>query len=223
MSKDKSAPQDAENFMLSEYSLLKDFRASVLRQMDSRLNIYFASVSGVVAALALLNQILKLSIAFYLASLVLLLLLAMLGITTFNRIVQGHISVTRYTRGINLARRYFVSLHKTVGQYISQPIVDSEPLFGSMGFISENKSPKINRIGLTAMSIPLNSLVVALLSVFIVQFSGQISIAISVLFGVFVFVASFVLHEVYLKDAMKKAEENYLRDQEKLKESVKNL
>jgi hypothetical protein len=219
----KNNVENARDFMLAEYSLLKDLRASVLQQTDRRLNFHFTSVSGVIAALALMRQFIEQNDLFLLVSVVLLFILFLMGIMTYDRMIQGHISITRYTRSINLIRRYFVSQHKNIGGYISNPISGDEPKFGNIGFVSGGKAPKINKIGLTAMTMLLNSFVVSMILLVVVQFIFQTNFVVNVLVGLVSFGISLAVHDTYLRKTMRKAEEAYKEDQEKLLETIKEL
>jgi hypothetical protein len=219
----KNDHEKANEFMLAEYTLLKDFRDSALRQIDSRLNFYFTSVSGVITALALIYQFTGQNEVILLVSAVLLSLLFLLGLMTFNRILQGHISVTRYTRGINLIRKYFVSQNRQVSEYISNPISGDEPGFGNMGFVMGGDTPKINKIGLTAMTMLLDSFVVALILLFILRLAGQSSLIVYIPAALIAFGLSLLAHDSYVKSAMQKAERSYETDQKKLTEAIKKL
>lgn len=210
-------------FMLAEYSLIKDLRASSLSQIESRLNFYFSSVSGIVAALALLYQFTGSGVYILLVAVVLLAILLLLGLMTFNRIIQGHISVTRYTRGLNLIRGYFVHQYRFVGPYINNPISDIEPKFGNLGFISLGTAPKINKIGLTAMALLLNSFVLAMFVLVLLRFFMQPSLLVDVLTGFSSFTFSLLLHNRYINRLLRQAEISYQKDRDRLEKEFEEL
>jgi hypothetical protein len=151
----QQASVQTANFMLAEYEHLKDFRASMISQMESRLNFLFASVSGIAAVLALISQITGVSPAFFVIALSLTFLLFLLGSITFARLVEGHISLTLYTRGINRIRRFFVDNDDTIKDYILLPVTDDVPKFGILGF----SSTRISITGNVGMTLLLNTII----------------------------------------------------------------
>jgi hypothetical protein len=150
----KKQSEDITDFMLAEYSLLKDFRGAILSQVENRVSLLFASISGIAGVLALVFQSIGANISFFVVASILTALVFVLGLLTFLRVLEGHISFTNYTRGINRIRRYFAEKDSSIGDYLILPITDDSPKFGVMGF----SAVRLSKSGLTGMTILMNSI-----------------------------------------------------------------
>ena len=190
------------DFMLAEYGHLKDFRASMLSQMESRINFLFASVSGIAAVLALISQMTGVTSTFFKIALLFTFLLFLLGLITFVRLVEGHISFTIYTRGINRIRRFFVDNDSAVNDYILLPVTDDVPKFGVLGF----SSTRISITGNVGLAILLNTIIFgcffALLENLVLSGFHYLSILAALLAAVLVWSAQLI----YYRNRTKKVE-----------------
>jgi len=159
--KKKDIPLDREQdlqIMLTEYSLIKDLRSGIVSQIDDFAKFYFSLVSALGAIVALISQIFGTNNVFFISIAVLCLFQFILGLVTFNRIVEGHISIITYTRGLNRIRKYFVDI-SNIHKYLSLPINDDVPRFGKAGF--SGKSVKL--IGLSTAVAIINSVFFSIL------------------------------------------------------------
>lgn len=147
-------------YMLKEYDILKDFRELIVNQVEERVNLYFkmfgAASSIIPTVLVIISDITTnpnynmILIVFMSISAVLL----YFGYVTFLRVIEGHISIINYSRAINRIRRYFCEFDKSIIPYISMPVTDNTPVFGTYGF--SNK--KTTNVGVTSLIMVLNSI-----------------------------------------------------------------
>ena len=194
------------SFMLAEYELLKEFRGSMLSQMESRTNFLFTSVSAIATVLAIISQITGFNQSFLIIASILTFLLFLLGVITFLRLVEGHVSFTLYTRGINRIRRYFVDADSRIRNYVLLPITDNTPKFGVLGF----SSAKISKVGNVGMAIFINTII---FGSFLALFTSMLlsTLAISHIF--FIVLASVLVWFFqfrFYSSRTKRAEENNL-------------
>lgn len=143
----------AEEFLMAEYTTLKEFRASQLEQSQNRFNFFLALVSGAVAIIALVSdQSSSLSVSALLITIgTTALALLYLGVVTFRRIIQTHIRIVEYTRGMNRIRRYFVEHYPETAVYLTFSTDDTRPKLGTLGSLT------IGATGLTSMVIFINT------------------------------------------------------------------
>lgn len=78
--------------------------------------------------LALVSQMTSISTSFLVIALILTFLLFSLALITFARLIDGHISLTLYTRGMNRIRRFFVDIDGSIKDYLLLPVVKCDRL-----------------------------------------------------------------------------------------------
>lgn len=196
-------PEQDLQIMISEYSLLKDLRSGIVSHIDSFVKFYFSLVSAIGAVVALVSQITGTNTVFFMSVATLCFFQFVLGIVTFNRIVEGHISITTYTRGLNRIRRFFVDVGN-IQEYLSMPINDDVPKFGQAGFSGKN----VKLIGLSTAIAIINSVFFAIL-IGMVNLSLVVNIQLNVLISCVVFIAAVLLHFRVYNVRAKLAEKNY--------------
>ena len=205
------------DFLKKEAFLRKSYQ-----KIEKRLNFYFAAVTVVIAFIGFSSDIninnLKIDVPY--AGFILLFLVFLLGLMTFNWVIQGHISITNYKRGINIIRRYFEKENKEAGIFVFQPIGDDTPLIGQMGLITSRKAPSIRHINLTTMTMLLNSLVASLFMVFSAQKLLELILWQAFLMGVSVFTLTLVLHERYANQKMINAEDSQEEHIKRLQDEI---
>ena len=130
----KEIQEISTGFMLTEYQIVKEMRDKAITRRESRANIYFSLVSGVTAFLLLISQLFGTSDLFYTVVFIVSLIILGYGTMVFDRLVEGHISVRIYARGINRIRRYFVEFDPKIKPFLMMPINDDIPGFDSTGF-----------------------------------------------------------------------------------------
>ncbi len=147
--------ENENNFMLTEYETLREFRQNLISLGENRLNIFLTSVSGSYIGIGLIYQLNTNDEISSIISLLILIGIFLLGIFTLVRMVERSIGVTTYTRGLNRIRRYFVDNYPNIKDYISMPIFDDKPGYISRAFMSIG----INSIGLPEIIIMINSII----------------------------------------------------------------
>jgi hypothetical protein len=179
-----------KDFLLTEFDLLKEMRASGIAQSENQLKFFITIVSGTTAVLAVLAQLGKKDLMD--VSLPLVIPLFVVGVLVFIRLIEAHISITVYTRGLNRIRRYFLDNDRTIEKYLILPVSDDTPTFGRIGFLST----RISVAGLTALATIINSaLAFAFFS--ILSYRVWSILCVAVIVGVLGFLLSIVAHHLY--------------------------
>lgn len=145
-------------FMLNEYNAMREFRELIVHQVDNRVNLYLKMVSTAVTVIPAFsfwivnsNDEVNFQVLCLISGAITAILLCF-GILSFFRVIEGHISIIRYTRAINRARRYFYDRDKRIRKYISMPVTDDTPSFGTYGF----SEVKTMNVGATSLVMSLN-------------------------------------------------------------------
>jgi hypothetical protein len=84
----------------TEHFNLQTARAATISEANGRANIYLAALSSNLIALAFIGQMSRLGTAFYAFSLLLLPVLAVVGVVTFQRLVQSSLEDIAYAQRI---------------------------------------------------------------------------------------------------------------------------
>lgn len=130
---------EAEQFLLHEFEAQREMRGNLNSLVAAESNIFVAIVAATFVGLSFLGQavIRDTGIAdrhvLYLAALGVLMVDYLLGWSTFRRVVSSRITVVRYARSMNRARRYFVDQYPGLGQFTSPDIYDNRPPMGAVG------------------------------------------------------------------------------------------
>lgn len=199
---DSLSPNDqVGGFLLAEYELLKDLRAGIITQNENRLNLFMAVVSGSAGLIAFIikEQVCN-SKASYIAALFIILWLLLFGLTAYKRLIDGVISITIYSRGLNRIRRYFLDVDQAIADYLMLPVNDDVPRFGTVGFLPT----KWSGIGLAWVVIIVNSILIGGILAIILHLVTRITSWLIILIGVLAILA-LIAHYVYYKHQMEKA------------------
>lgn len=189
--------QRSWDFMINEYNAMRDFRELIINQVDNRVNTYLKLISASIALIPAFSFLIVNSNntidyrALCAVSIVISVLLFGFGILSFYRVIEGHISIIYYTRAINRARRYFYDKDNNIKNYISMPINDDVPEFGTYGF----SSVKTTRVGATSLVLSLNVLNALLLQgllIWMLSLFVSLDIRILAAFGVIALILSFI-------------------------------
>jgi hypothetical protein len=97
----------AVTFVTTEHFVLQGARAATIAESTGRATMFLASVSGGLVALGLVATASRVGTAFYAFGLVLLPTLALVGLVTFERVLQSGIEDLGYARRIALLRGYY--------------------------------------------------------------------------------------------------------------------
>jgi hypothetical protein len=112
----------AVTFVTTEHFTLQGARSSAIAEATGRATMFLAAVSGGLVALGLVATAAGVSTAFYAFALILLPTLALVGLTTFNRVLQSGIEDFGYARRIaRLRGYYFQYAPELVGYLLSVP------------------------------------------------------------------------------------------------------
>ncbi|WP_424952706.1 hypothetical protein [Deinococcus sp.] len=103
-------PDDASvvSMLTTEHFTLQTARSATISEATGRSGTYLSSVSGGLVALSLLANVSKLGPAFVLAGFAVGVTLLLLGLTTFQRLLEVGIEDVRYGQGIARIRRSYL-------------------------------------------------------------------------------------------------------------------
>lgn len=179
-----SIEERKDKFFIHESNQLLVLRNNLLQQMEGRFRVYLSIVTALVSLLAFIigfapNTGTLTSFDVLVIGLIFV-FLCIIGFSTFVRILQAHISVTKYTRGLNRIRRFYWDVLDVEEQkHILLPIYDSIPEFGHMGdILSESK---VMRIGLEGTIAIINAFmgVFATFTLCVSLFSSLLSVPVT--------------------------------------------
>src|SRR5579884_2051003 len=94
--------------MTTEHLNLQTARASAVAEANGRASLFVGAVSSALVALALVGQLSHLGTAFFVFSLVVLPTLFLMGLLTFERVLQVGKADLTYARGINRIRHLYL-------------------------------------------------------------------------------------------------------------------
>jgi hypothetical protein len=103
--------------LVTEHNNLQAMRSATIFEANGRTNLYLATVSSAVLALAFIGQVSDMSNAFLLFALILLPSLIFLGLVTFFRVNQTGIEDMISARGINRIRHYYTEVAPSTDKY----------------------------------------------------------------------------------------------------------
>jgi len=124
-------PLSIDEFLVEEYTTLRELRENTISLLETRLNFFLAALSGAVIGLGLVNQLPASGYAqtMYFLNGVIITTMLCIGLITYRRTVMGNFRVIKYSRGMNRIRRYFVEKEERISAYLSLPINDDIPKF----------------------------------------------------------------------------------------------
>jgi hypothetical protein len=112
----------AVTFVTTEHFTLQGARASTIAEATGRATMFLSAVSGGLVALGLIATAAGVSTAFYAFALILLPTLVLVGLVTFNRVLQAGIEDFGYASRIaRLRAYYFQCAPELVGYLLSAP------------------------------------------------------------------------------------------------------
>lgn len=187
--------------MLNEYNAMTEFRELIINQVDNRVNTYLKLISATITLIPTFSFLIVNSnnmVDYRLLCAVLIIVSTLLlgfGILSFYRVIEGHISIINYTRAINRARRYFYDRDSRIKKYISMPVNDDVPEFGTYGF----SSVKTTKVGATSLVLSLNVLNVIFLQGLIIWMFSMLTfpdIWTLVILSVMALILSFIFRKI---------------------------
>jgi hypothetical protein len=110
--KDEQALPELSSQMVTiittEHYNLQTGRSMTVADANGRCTLFIGAVSGALIAIAFTGQVSRMGTAFYVFSLVLLPSLFLMGLITFERVLQSGIEDLTYARGITRIRRLYL-------------------------------------------------------------------------------------------------------------------
>jgi len=206
-------------YLLEEFKLLYTLRDNASKHSESRVNIYLAIATVFIGAVVWIErdpEFFK-QHEMYLVVIIITSVMFWFGFTTFLRLLESHVSIISYTRGINRIRGYFKE-HSEQTSFIdalSLPPSDNEPVFGGFGYSSQ----RVGLTGLSGMINIINSLLAGLIFFQIKCYPNippneEILIG-SIIISLFSFIFHIIRSRTRFNNATKTYEMNLLRLQNK--------
>jgi hypothetical protein len=111
-------PAAAVTFITTEHFTLQGARAATIAESTGRATMFLTSVSGGLVALGLVATASRVGTAFYAFGLALLPTLTLIGLVTFERVLQSGIEDYGYARRIALLRSYYFDKEPELTPYL---------------------------------------------------------------------------------------------------------
>jgi hypothetical protein len=108
----------AAAFATTEHFNLQTARSITVSEANGRGSIYLAALSSNLIALAFIGETSRLGAAFHAFALILLPVLAFIGVTTFERLVQSSIEDIAYAQRIGRLRGFYLDLAPELEPYL---------------------------------------------------------------------------------------------------------
>lgn len=182
------------SIMTTEHYNLQSGRAMTISEANGRASLFVGAVSSGLVALALVGQLSHLGTAFFVFSLVVLPTLFMMGLLTFERVLQAGKADLVYARGINRIRHLYLEYAPLMQPYF---ILSTHDDSGET-LRHEAMHPSWVQSFLTIASMigMINSVLSgSFVSILLVLLVFPLWICVAV--GVIVFLASVALHQIY--------------------------
>jgi hypothetical protein len=105
--------------MTAEHTTLQSARATAITESTNRTSIFFYSVSATTIALGLIAGVTHLDTAFYSFGLILLTALTLIGLATFDWVLQSGIEDLQYAERIARLRAGYLDMAPELGRYLA--------------------------------------------------------------------------------------------------------
>ncbi len=192
--------------LTTEHYNLQTGRSMTVADANGRCTLFIGAVSGALIAIAFTGQVSRMGTAFFVFSLVLLPSLLLMGLITFERVLQSAIEDLTYARGITRIRRLYLEYAQELRPYFLLAADD------------ERRRPML-KVGLRPswwqVFLTTAGMIAAINSVLVGVFVGLL---LSALFtfplpactsaGVVTFLVSFGLHQRYQWRQWRRLEQN---------------
>jgi len=150
----QSPRESSTQGLLAEHARIAELYLYNREMGEKRLSFYLTIVSIAVTGFVALTELRKEEAFLIEGALALLVGVSLLGLFTFQRLVERRIVGTEYLRAINRIHCYFAHLDPSIRPYYYWPLCDDRPTFGR---------PEAAMAGLSDLMIFFNSLSLALL------------------------------------------------------------
>jgi hypothetical protein len=190
----------AVTFATTEHFNLQTARSATIAEANGRANIYLATLSGDLIALALIGQMSRLGTAFDAFALITLPVIALVGLVTFQRLVQSSIEDIAYAQRIARLRGFYLSVAPRLAPYL----VVAGPATRPAAVHAARPGPTSWQLMLTTagMVAVVNSIVIGACAGLLLRSLGVGSLALTLATGALVGAAALALHRVHHRGAV---------------------
>ena len=180
--------------MTTEHYNLQTARSMTISEANGRASLFVGAVSSGLVALAFVAQIAHLGTAFFVFSLAMLPTLFLMGLITFERVLQSGTADMMYARGINRIRHLYLEYAPQMQPYFILSAHDDRE--GTLGHEAMQTSWVQAFLSAAGMIAVLNSVLVgSFLGLLLAVFTLPLWVGAGV--GVVVFLLSLGLHQRY--------------------------
>jgi hypothetical protein len=180
------------SIMTTEHYNLQTGRSMTISEANGRSSLFVGAVSSGLVALAFVGQISHLGTAFFVFSLVVIPTLFLMGLITFERVLQSGTADMMYARGINRIRHLYLEYAPQMQPYIILSAHDDRE--GTLGQESMHTSWVQVFLSTASMIAVINSVLVgSFVGLLLAAFPLWVGASV----GVVVFLVSLGLHQRY--------------------------
>ena len=182
------------SIMTTEHYNLQTARSMTISEANGRASLFVGAVSSGLVALAFVGQISHLGTAFFVFSLVVLPTLFLMGLITFERVLQSGTADMMYAREINRIRHLYLEYAPQMQPYFILSAHDDRE--GTLGHEAMHTSWWQVFLSMASMIAVINSVLVgSFVGLLLTGFTFPLWVCTSV--GVIVFLVSGGLHQRY--------------------------
>jgi len=180
--------------MTTEHYNLQTARSMTISQANGRASLFVGAVSSGLVALAFVGQIAHLGTAFFVFSLVVIPTLFLMGLITFERVLQSGTADMMYARGINRIRHLYLEYAPQMQPYFILSAHDDRE--GTLGHEAMQTSWVQVFLSTASMIAVINSVLVgSFVGLLLAVFTLPLWVGAGV--GVVIFLLSLALHQRY--------------------------
>ncbi len=191
--------------MTTEHYNLQTGRSMSISEANGRSSLFVGAVSSGLVALAFVGQISHLGTAFFIFSLVVLPTLFVMGLITFERVLQSGKADIMYARGINRIRHLYLEYAPQMQPYFILSAHDDRE--GTLGYEAMHTSWLQVFFSIASMIAMINSVLVgSFVGLLLAAFTFPLWVCTSV--GSVVFLVSVVIHQRYQSEQWTRVERN---------------
>jgi hypothetical protein len=190
-------------FLTTEHSTLQGARGNTISETNGRMTLFLGTVSSGLIALGFIGA--DTGESFFVFGLILFPLLFLIGLLTFERVLQSSIEDIFYARGINRIRHFYTELVPEMAPYFILSIHDDVAgAFKNMGTRPTYAQLLFSGAGIVSV---INSMLFAVFVSFAFRYSLESSSLTLLMVGIVSFCASFFLHQQFQISARRGAAE----------------
>jgi hypothetical protein len=182
------------SIMTTEHYNLQTARSMTISEANGRASLFVGAVSSGLVALAFVGQLSHLGTAFFVFSLVVIPTLFLMGLITFERVLQSGTADMMYARGINRIRHLYLEYAPQMQPYFILSSHDDRE--GTLGQEAMHTSWVQVFLSAASMIAVINSVLIgSFVGLLLAVFTFPLWVTTSV--GVLVFLVSVGLHQRY--------------------------